>query len=79
MIRGQTLPSIVNKSRIGALSAQLAAETGRAIRLRFVNNLSTMFRQWEACAHLQRLTLRQLDDIGLTVAERDALAGLPRR
>jgi uncharacterized protein YjiS (DUF1127 family) len=78
MIRGQTLPTFENKSRTFAVSAQTIAGIGLSTCLGFINNLSTVFRHRAERHHLRRLTPRQLEDIGLTVAERDGLAGLPR-
>jgi uncharacterized protein YjiS (DUF1127 family) len=79
MIRAQALPAIGSKSKNFAIPTQTVVGTSLSVWLGFINNLSAIARQMEARAQLRQLTLRQLDDIGLTVAERDALAGLPRR
>jgi len=78
MIRGQTLPPFENKARTFAIPAQGLAGTTFNIWLRFIDNLFDAWRQIETREQLRRLSHRQLEDIGLTVAERDALAGLPR-
>ncbi len=78
MIRGQTLPPIENRSRTFAIPALGLTETGFNTWLRFIDKVSSPWRRIEDREQLRKLNRRQLEDIGLTVAERDALAGLPR-